>query len=77
MERYAAEEPYDVGRLSAEDWEMSSENEDLVLPKESTPTKDEGTTVDMTMIQFRESITDSVQIHNCGNLYSLTQVWWE
>ena len=31
---------------------MSSENIDLILPKESTPTKDEGTTVDTTTIQF-------------------------
>ncbi len=36
-------------------WRMESvcrENIDLVLSKESTPTKDEGTTVDTTTIQF-------------------------
>ncbi len=37
-----------------------SENIDLVLSKESTPTKDECTTVDMTTIQFHFDTTPIV-----------------
>jgi hypothetical protein len=39
---------------------MSSEKEDLILPKESAPTQDVGTTVDMTTTQFNSET--SVQI---------------
>jgi hypothetical protein len=39
---------------------VCSENRDLVLSKESTPTKDEGTTVDTTTIQFHFDTTPVV-----------------
>ncbi len=39
---------------------VCSKNRDLVLSKESTPTKDEGTTVDTTTIQFHFDTTPVV-----------------